>query len=256
MRRVVLTLAVLALGAHPAAGPRLADPHPCPGVSGFTCSTLAVPLDHSGGRAGSLSLQVAASDNEAAPRGVLLVLTGGPGQPGVQFATRVGKVFSRVLSDYRIVLYDQRGTGAGALQCPALQAAMGSSDLTPPPAGAVRSCARTLGAKRSLYGTDDVVADMELLRQALGVGQVDARRDLVRHVRRGALRDRASGTRQAPSCSTRSFRTTPGSSCSRSSCGRRDASSGSRAARAVQTISQPSSGGGTTDRNCSTRSRS
>jgi pimeloyl-ACP methyl ester carboxylesterase len=45
---------------------------------------------------------------------------------------------------------------------------MGSSDLTPPPAAAVRACAKSLGAKRAHFGTDDVVADMEALRQALG----------------------------------------------------------------------------------------
>jgi pimeloyl-ACP methyl ester carboxylesterase len=46
---------------------------------------------------------------------------------------------------------------------------MGSSDLTPPPAAAVRACAAKLGSRRQFYGTDDVVADMESLRAALGV---------------------------------------------------------------------------------------
>src|SRR5262249_34063579 len=68
-----------------------------------------------------------------------------------------------------LVLYDQRGTGAEALQCPALQEAMGSSDLYPPSPAAVRACARALGGVRRFYGTDGVVADMDLLRQALGV---------------------------------------------------------------------------------------
>src|SRR5207248_11453461 len=49
------------------------------------------------------------------------------------------------------------------------QQQMGSSDLTPPAAAAVRACARKLGARRQFFGTDDVVADMEDLRQALGV---------------------------------------------------------------------------------------
>jgi pimeloyl-ACP methyl ester carboxylesterase len=72
-------------------------------------------------------------------------------------------------SAYRIVVYDQRGTGAGALDCAALQRAMGSSDLYSPPAAAVRACAAKLGDRRRFFGTDDVVADMEDLRQALGV---------------------------------------------------------------------------------------
>jgi pimeloyl-ACP methyl ester carboxylesterase len=168
VRLLVLTLSVLAVGAHPAAGPKLTGQRPCPNAPGFTCSTLTVPLDHSGKRAGTLSLQVAASDNTDAPRGVLLFLTGGPGQPGVPFAQRLTTRLGPIGTAYRVVLYDQRGTGAGALQCPALQAAMGSSDLTPPPAAAVRTCAKSLGAKRAYFGTDDVVGDMEALRQALG----------------------------------------------------------------------------------------
>jgi pimeloyl-ACP methyl ester carboxylesterase len=130
---------------------------------------LTVPLDHTGRRSGSLDLAVAAADNTGARRGILLVITGGPEQPGVGGIARIAGALGSVLSDYRLVLYDQRGTGAGALQCPALQRVMGSSDLTPPPSAAVRACARALGASRAFFGTDDVVADMELLRRALGV---------------------------------------------------------------------------------------
>jgi pimeloyl-ACP methyl ester carboxylesterase len=151
-----------------AASPRLADPHPCRGARAFTCSTLVVPLDRAGRRPGSLGLQVAAADDVAAPRGVLLFLTGGPGEPGVPFVARVARTLGGVLDGYRLVVLDQRGTGAGALECPALQREMGSSDLYPPSAGAVRACGSALGASRAFFGTDDVVADLELLRRALG----------------------------------------------------------------------------------------
>lgn len=112
---------------------------------------------------------MATADNAKAPRGVLLLLTGGPGQPGVSLLQRIPKIVGAEQQAYRIVVYDQRGTGAGALDCPALQAAMGSSDLFPPAAGAVQSCAAQLGGRRQFFGTDDVVADMETLRRALGV---------------------------------------------------------------------------------------
>ena len=127
-----------------------------------------VPLDHSGARKGTLRLAVAAENDVKAPRGVLLVLTGGPGQPGLPALKRLSWIVGAELKDYRVVVYDQRGTGAGALDCPALQAAMGSSDLYPPPAATVRACARQLGGNRAFFGTDDVVADMDLLRDALG----------------------------------------------------------------------------------------
>jgi pimeloyl-ACP methyl ester carboxylesterase len=168
----VMTLAVVAAGSSAVSSGEpagLHDSHDCPGVTGFTCSTVTVPLDHSGRRRGSLDLAVAVSDNKKAPRGVLLVLTGGPGQPGVQLLPRIPAILGAEQSAYRIVVYDQRGTGAGAFRCRALQRAMGSSDLYPPPAVAVRACALKLGDRRQFFGTDDVVADMEDLRNALGV---------------------------------------------------------------------------------------
>lgn len=169
-------LALLVAAAFVAAGPASAqragfhDSHPCAGRPGFTCATLDVPLDHAHPGRGTLHLQIGMGDNAHAPRGVLLVLSGGPGQPGLPILDGyVSRALSAERSRYRIVVFDQRGTGAGALNCKALQHQMGSSDLTPPTAAAVRACARKLGARRAFFGTDDVVADMEDLRRALGV---------------------------------------------------------------------------------------
>jgi pimeloyl-ACP methyl ester carboxylesterase len=100
---------------------------------------------------------------------VLLVVAGGPGQAAVPLLGRIPAMLGAEVDAYRIVVYDQRGTGAGALDCDGLQEAMGASDLTPPPPAAVRACARKLGARRQYFGTDDVMADMESLREALGV---------------------------------------------------------------------------------------
>jgi pimeloyl-ACP methyl ester carboxylesterase len=144
--------------------------HPCHGASGYTCATLDVPLDHAHPRRGTLHLRIGMGDNVHATHGVLLVLSGGPGQPGLPILHGyVARALSAEEHQYRIVVIDQRGTGAGALDCSALQRQMGSSDLTPPKASAVRACARKLGARRQFFGTDDVVADLEDLRRALGV---------------------------------------------------------------------------------------
>jgi pimeloyl-ACP methyl ester carboxylesterase len=165
----VTTGAATAVAASDGTG-RLAGQHPCPGVTGFTCSTLTVPLDHTGRVRGTLNLQVATADNAAAPRGTLLFLTGGPGQPGVPFVSRIASRLAPVLGDYRLVMFDQRGTGQfGAIDCPALQAAVGSSDIAVPPASAVRACADLIGPSRRFYSTADTVADIDMLRAALGV---------------------------------------------------------------------------------------
>src|SRR5439155_26720954 len=118
-----------------------------------TCSTLTVPLDHTGRAAGALSLAVATADNAAAPKGVLLLITGGPGQPGVPSLDRLPVMLGAELQAYRLVVYDQRGTGAGAADCQGLQQALGTSDLTAPPTTAVRGCGRQLGARRQFFGT-------------------------------------------------------------------------------------------------------
>jgi pimeloyl-ACP methyl ester carboxylesterase len=167
LARLALLVSLVAVGGG--AGGGLTDTHPCPGQPGYTCSTLRVPLDHSGRRSGTLDLEVATANNANAPRGVLLLLAGGPGQSGVPLLDRVPRILGAELRDYRVVVFDQRGTGAGALNCAALQAAMGSSDLFPPPAAAVRACAAKVGDRRRFFGSDDVVADMESLRGALGV---------------------------------------------------------------------------------------
>jgi pimeloyl-ACP methyl ester carboxylesterase len=130
---------------------------------------LSVRLDPFGSVPGRLSLRVAVSDAAAAPRGVLVLLTGGPGEPGVPFLPRLSSRLGPALRGYRLVMFDQRGTGADALNCPALQREMGASDLTVPAAGAVRACAAAIGPSRRFFATADTVADLEALRTALGV---------------------------------------------------------------------------------------
>jgi len=147
----------------------LRDVRPCPGIPGFNCGSLSVRLDPFGPAPGRLSLRVAVSDVVAAPHGVLVLLTGGPGEAGVPFAARLAGRLGPALRGYRMVMLDQRGTAAGALDCPALQQQMGASDLTVPAPAAVRSCAAAIGPDRGYFATADTVADLETLRQALGV---------------------------------------------------------------------------------------
>lgn len=160
-----------AAAAPVSGGPWLTGAQVCAGQPDFTCATLTVPIDHTGRVPGSLDLRVAAANNVHAPKGVLLFLTGGPGQPGVPFADRIADTrLPELAADYRFVLIDQRGTGEfGALNCPLLQAQVGSSDIAVPTPDAVARCAGLLGATAPLYSTDQTVADLDQLRRALGV---------------------------------------------------------------------------------------
>jgi pimeloyl-ACP methyl ester carboxylesterase len=138
----------------------------CPDQPSFRCATLRVPLDRAAPDAATLNLPVVVGGRVEASR-TMLFLTGGPGQGGVAAAERVIPRFAAVGAQQRIVVLDQRGTGAGALHCPALQEQMRSSDLTVPTVEAVTSCATTLGPDRAHYATSDTVADLEDLRAAL-----------------------------------------------------------------------------------------
>ncbi|MFL6140603.1 MAG: alpha/beta fold hydrolase [Labedaea sp.] len=151
---------------HPA--PTLADPHPCPGLTGATCAYLEVPLDRNGSVPDRLRLKVAMADNVDAPRGVLLLLSGGPGQPGVPFFQAFRQSLSGALADYRLVMIDQRGTGETAVRCPRLQQEVGGSDVRVASQQAVRECADSLGERREFYTSAHTVADLDDLRTALG----------------------------------------------------------------------------------------
>ncbi len=167
-----LLMVTLTAGRGEAAGakPSLVDAHEC-AAAGFTCAFLPVPLDRSGRVPGTLRLQVAVETDANAPRGTLLLLTGGPGQPGVALVPRIMQRVGYLLADYRLVMVDQRGTGAGAIDCPLLQREAGSSDVIAPSPAAIAECAAILGETRHFYTTHDTVTDLDDLRTALGVRQ-------------------------------------------------------------------------------------
>jgi pimeloyl-ACP methyl ester carboxylesterase len=155
-----------ARGADAAAGWSGLAPCAAP-LAAYRCGVLRVPLDREDAAVGTVPLPVVVGGKLDATR-TMLFLTGGPGQGGVAAAERVIPRFAAVGAEQRIVLLDQRGTGAGAISCPALQQQMRSSDLAVPSEDAVTSCAATVGANRAHYATSDTVADLEDLRAALG----------------------------------------------------------------------------------------
>ena len=76
-------------------------------------------------RRGRRDARAARRGRGRARRPVFVVLSGGPGQPGVPFLDRARQWLGPGRGQVRMVAIDQRGTGANALRCPALQRADG-----------------------------------------------------------------------------------------------------------------------------------
>jgi len=166
MRTLVLALTMTLLMAGDAAA---ASPCRDSGARGFLCTTLTVPLDREGVRTGNLKLPVAYEPARPGAGGLLVALSGGPGQGSIAGAEQFRTGLEPALRSSRLVVFDQRGTGATALQCPALQRA---TELDDGGAALVASCATRLGAARADYSTADTVADIEALRMRFGVPRI------------------------------------------------------------------------------------
>jgi hypothetical protein len=99
--------------AASALGPGFGSAFPC--QTAFTCATLSVPLDRAHPNDARLPLQVAVETEPAAPRGVLVLLSGGPGAAAVPTSSALlEQLGPDVVAAYRVVLIDQRGTGQTA----------------------------------------------------------------------------------------------------------------------------------------------
>src|SRR4051795_5271403 len=165
---LVLTIAGAALA--PAAGAQAPSLHPCPGQGRFGCGTLNVPLDYSGTVPGTIALHFAAQRSFPRTGKILIALTGGPGQPGIDFATPSATSLQPALRQYRLVVLDQRGTGeSGVLHCPQVQALRTLDPFLPQ---TVAGCAAQIGPRRVFYSSPDTVLDLESLRRALGASKV------------------------------------------------------------------------------------
>ena len=156
--------AAAALAAVPAAAqpPPLAVT-PCTGLPALGCATLPVPLDRAA-PSETLRLPVRVVPATDAPVGTIVLLAGGPGEAALAPSAAFERLVSQAAPRYRVVAFDQRGTGPTALRYGALDGGETSGDL----AFAAARCARQLGPRRAHFTTADSVADLEDLRVALG----------------------------------------------------------------------------------------
>jgi pimeloyl-ACP methyl ester carboxylesterase len=162
----VATIVVVAAAGTGSAAAAARAFAPCHGSSGVLCSTVDVPLDWSGVVPGTIPLSVEELPAKGTPRGVMLLLAGGPGQASALAfdLAGLGSVWQSIFPGYTLVAFDPRGTGnSGFLGC-----SLGAA----PVAAQVMACGQSLGPARVFYTTAANAEDVEAVRQAVGVDKV------------------------------------------------------------------------------------
>ncbi|GLV72024.1 alpha/beta hydrolase [Streptomyces hygroscopicus] len=155
------------------------------------CATLKVPLDYRdpGGKRISLAVSRVPSERPRARRGTLLLIPGGPGSPGLDRPTTLGKRLPRSVRDaYDIVSFDPRGLGrsthAGCDLAPADLSLLASRPW-PAPGGDITenvttgrriadTCARNGGDLLRTLSTVNEARDIDSIRRALGERKLSA----------------------------------------------------------------------------------
>jgi pimeloyl-ACP methyl ester carboxylesterase len=145
------------------------------------CSTLAVPENHDdpGGRQIEIAIALVTADGQAAPDPIIMI-AGGPGQSALETYPLMHGAFDDARRNRNVLLVDARGTGKShPLKCEDAEgrsAVMESQDETVAAARAFAERCRDQLAKTSdlrFYTTTDHIRDLDLVRQKLGIDQLN-----------------------------------------------------------------------------------
>ena len=147
------------------------------------CATLPVPENPAlpAGRQVRLHIAWVPADETGtlAPDPVFM-LAGGPGQSAAESYPQVAAAFREVLKTRNVILVDQRGTGhSNPLSCKdedeSAQQDEGAGDDATQARRMAERCRDALAKRADLrfYTTTDAVADLEDVRKALGVAQLN-----------------------------------------------------------------------------------
>ena len=145
---------------------------PCgslPVPSGFRCGSIDVPVFRSDASFGKTKVGFAfrPHDDSGPAAGTIFAVEGGPGYSSTGTANAFQKAFGDLLGDHDLVLVDQRGTGrSGVLGCPDIQRDRADEIY------ATAECARRLGPEFESYTTANAAADVNAVREALGLGEI------------------------------------------------------------------------------------
>ena len=144
------------------------------------CAAFAVPEDHAApdGRRIELAIALLPARAQAEPDPVVMI-AGGPGQSALESYPQVAQAFSDVRRNRHVLLVDARGTGGShPLRCEEEDGAnaFGPDEASPEAMRAfTERCRDALSEDTDLrhYATMDHVRDLELVRQALRVPQLN-----------------------------------------------------------------------------------
>jgi pimeloyl-ACP methyl ester carboxylesterase len=159
VKRLAFVASVVALLVGAPTGSAATPFAPC-GSNGLLCATLGVPLDYSNPIAGQVPLYVEELPATGTPRGVMVMLAGGPGQASAQIFElgRKAAYWRSFFPGYTLVAYDDRGTGnSGALACQFARTAGDCGAAIP---------------NRAFYTTREHGEDIESVRAALGIDKL------------------------------------------------------------------------------------
>jgi pimeloyl-ACP methyl ester carboxylesterase len=152
---------------------------PCPKVSGYLCGTLQVPLDYQHPSKGMVPLAVIEHPVPNS-KGVVVFNPGGPGESGVLILPILASLVPEAVKDqFTLVSFDERGTGSsdpllcGPSAAAASSAIAGTAGATRTFAGLEHSCQAAYPALFPTVNTTTSARDMDQLRAALGVSQID-----------------------------------------------------------------------------------
>jgi pimeloyl-ACP methyl ester carboxylesterase len=156
---------------------------PCGNVQ---CASLSVPLDHDNPQGEQVQLALARRPADKKSKGVLFANPGGPGGSGVTFVKGApGILRPELLDAFDIVSWDPRGVGASRpVECLDNLDAFYAVDRSPDDAAEVQAnvdvakdfvaqCEARSGSLLDHMSTADSARDMEAIRAAMGVEQVN-----------------------------------------------------------------------------------
>jgi pimeloyl-ACP methyl ester carboxylesterase len=144
---------------------------PCVNQTGFSCTSLAVPLDRTGKAPGTVALSIERkATGPTQTQSAVIALAGGPGQAANPLAEQLATAIAPALGTRDLLVFDQRGTGKSApLSCPVFGDVAALEKATESTIGPlIELCALQIGQARGSFTTQESVEDIEAIRHAAG----------------------------------------------------------------------------------------